>query len=135
MKLHTHGFMDTTAGEGTLSKHTYFVNGQTRAFTNPLNWTYIIARSQIQMRDIIWKFENSAAWMDRYGGDYDVILVDWHNLAWFLQVETYQSSFVNISSCYVILVQDKYRVIFFGVFWQGLLYLDIHCIRFVSSSI
>ena len=73
--------------------------------------------------------------MDRYGGDYDVILVDWHNLAWFLQVETYQSSFVNISSCYVILVQDKYHVIFFDVFWQGLLYLDIHCIRFVSSSI
>ena len=34
----------------------------------------------------MWKF---AAWMDRYGGDYDVILVDWHNLAWFLQVETY----------------------------------------------
>ena len=25
--------------------------------------------------------------MDRYGGDYDVILVDWHNLAWFLQVK------------------------------------------------
>ena len=24
--------------------------------------------------------------MDKYGGDYDVILVDWHNLAWFLQV-------------------------------------------------
>ena len=28
LKLHTHGFMDTTAGEGTLSKHTYFVNGE-----------------------------------------------------------------------------------------------------------
>ena len=24
--------------------------------------------------------------MDKYGGDHDVILVDWHNLAWFLQV-------------------------------------------------
>ena len=54
--------------------------------------------------------------MDRYGGDYDVILVDWHNLAWFLQVETYQSSFVNISSCYVILVQEKYHVLFFDGF-------------------
>ena len=27
-----------------------------------------------------------SAWMDKYGGDHDVILVDWHNLAWFLQV-------------------------------------------------
>ena len=32
LKLHTHGFMDTTAGEGTLSKHTYFVNGELISF-------------------------------------------------------------------------------------------------------
>ena len=37
MKLHTHGFMDTTAGEGTLSKHTYFVNGEAFVFPNPFN--------------------------------------------------------------------------------------------------
>jgi len=64
MKLHTHGFMDTTAGEGTLSKHTYFVN----------------------------------AWMDRYGGDYDVILVDWHNLAWFLQISSWDDYIYDLAA-------------------------------------
>merc|ERR1719204_670162 len=64
LKLHTHGFMDTTAGEGTLSKHTYFVN----------------------------------AWMDKYGGDHDVILVDWHNLAWFLQITSWDDYFYDLAA-------------------------------------
>jgi len=112
LKLHTHGFMDTTAGEGTLSKHTYFVNGE--------SWF---------LRCCCHSAVGVAAWMDKYGGDHDVILVDWHNLAWFLQITSWDDYFYDLAARNSIDVGEFVGRCLAGVIQQhgtGLLHFSGH---------
>ena len=39
-----------------------------------------------------------SAWMDNFGGDYSVILVDWRNLAYFAQISDWDDFVYDLTA-------------------------------------